>query len=264
MAKPLRAARLIVVNDLFLSGKYSSCEGKPDPAAATAQMSWLARQLSEARAAGQKVWVMGHIPPGIDPYSTVAKFRDVCGGKSPVTFLASEKMADLLVEHADVVRLGIFAHTHMDEMRLLEPSGSEQPGASAGQVAVKIVSSISPVNGNIPSFTAARINPSSAILKDYEVVEASNQTGIDAHWAIEYSYGQTYHESQFSPSNVSELIGKFKADGGAKTAESRAYIQNYFVGDMSREISPFWPEYICALDHYTAKDFAACVCSTAK
>jgi hypothetical protein len=36
------------------------------------------------------------------------------------------------------------------------------------------------------------------------------------------------------------------------------------VGDMSRELSPFWPEYVCALGNYTAKDFAACVCPATK
>ena len=264
MAEPMRGTRLIVVNDVFFSGKYSTCAGKSDPAAAAAQLSWLAQQLGDARAAGQKVWVMGHIPPGIDPYSTVAKFRDVCGGKSPVTFLASDKMADVLVEYADVVRLGIFAHTHMDEMRLLVPELSGRGPNAGNRVAIKVVSSISPVDGNIPTFTVARVNPTSAILKDYDVSEASNQTGIDTHWTTEYNFGQTYGEPQFSSSNVSELIGKFNADGGAKTEASRAYIRNYFVGDMSREISPFWPEYVCALDHYTAKGFAACVCSTAK
>jgi len=264
MAEQMRGTRLIAVNDVFLSGKYTTCSGKSDVAAADAQLSWLAQQLGDARAAGQKVWVIGHIPPGIDPYSTVAKFRDVCGGKSPVTFLASDKMADLLVEYSDVVRLGIFAHTHMDEMRLLEPDGSESPAAAEHRVAIKIVSSISPVNGNIPSFTVARVDPSSATLKDYDVVEASNQTGIDTHWTTEYNYGQTYREPGFSPSTLSDLIVEFKADGGAKTTESQAYIHNYFVGDVSREISPFWPEYVCALNHYTARGFAACVCSKAK
>ena len=74
--------------------------------------------------AGQRVWVMGHIPPGIDPVLNRRKVQDVCGGQAPVQFLSSDKMADLMVEYADVVRLGIFGHTHMDEMRLLEPEGS--------------------------------------------------------------------------------------------------------------------------------------------
>jgi hypothetical protein len=45
---------------------------------------------------------------------------------------------------------------------------------------------------------------------------------------------------------------------------SEAYIRNYFVGDLSLAISPFWPQYACALDNHTAKAYAACVCSNAK
>lgn len=264
MAEPVHGTRLIVVNDLFLSPSYSTCAGKPDSAAATGEMSWLEQQLAQARQLGQRVWVMGHIPPGIDPFSTVAKFRDVCGGQAPVMFLSPDKLADLLVEYADVVRLGIFAHTHMDEMRLLGPEGTERQAAGEHRVAIKMVPSISPVDGNNPSFTVARVNPSSAVLQNYEVIAASNQTGIAATWTREYDYAQAYHEAQFSPSTVKELIEEFKTDRGAKTQPSEEYIRDYFVGDRSFELSPFWPQYVCALDNRTAKAFAACVCSTAR
>jgi sphingomyelin phosphodiesterase acid-like 3 len=264
MAEPMHGTRLIVLNDLFQSPKYHSCAGKPDPAAASKQMLWLEQQLMQARQSGQKVWVMGHIPPGIDPYSTAARFRDVCGGQAPVLFLSSNKMAGLLVEYADVVRLGIFAHTHMDEMRLLEPEGREPQAPGEHRVAIKMVPSISPVDGNAPSFTVARVNPSSAMLQNYKVIAASNQTGIAAAWTTEYDFGQTYHEAQFSPATVQELIGEFKTDRGAKTAVSEAYIRNYFVGDRSVELSPFWPQYNCAMDNYTAQAYAQCVCSTVK
>jgi sphingomyelin phosphodiesterase acid-like 3 len=258
MAEPMEKTRLIVVNDLFLSPQYSTCGGKPNPAAAVDEMAWLERELAQARRTGQRVWVMGHIPPGIDPYSTAARFRDVCGGRSPVRFLTSDKMTELLIEYADVIRLGIFAHTHMDEMRLLRAEGSE------GSVAIKIVPSISPVDGNTPSFTVARVNPALAVLQDYKVIEAPNQTGMAAKWTVEYDYAQTYHEMQFSNSTVKELIAKFKADPGARTAASKAYIRNYYVGDLSLVLSPFWRQDYCALDNYTAKAYASCVCSTAR
>jgi len=264
MAEPMRDTRLIVLNDLFQSPKYATCGGKPDPAAADTEMVWLEKELGEARRLRQKAWVMGHIPPGIDPHSTVAKFRNICGGQPPVEFLSSDKMAELLIEFADVVRLGIFGHTHMDEMRLLQPEGSEAQSAGAHSVAIKLVPSISPVDGNTPSFTVARVNPSSAVLQDYEVMEASNQSGIDATWTPEYSYFLAYHLPRFSPTEVKELILEFKDDSGAKTAASAAYLRNYFVGDRSSELHPFWAEYVCSLDHYTAKGFAACVCSAAK
>jgi sphingomyelin phosphodiesterase acid-like 3 len=179
-------------------------------------------------------------------------------------FLSPDKLADLLVEYADVVRLGIFAHTHMDEMRLLGPEGTERQAAGEHRVAIKMVPSISPVDGNNPSFTVARVNPSSAVLQNYEVIAASNQTGIAATWTREYDYAQAYHEAQFSPSTVKELIEEFKTDRGAKTQPSEEYIRDYFVGDRSFELSPFWPQYVCALDNRTAKAFAACVCSTAR
>ena len=264
MPEPMRATRLIVVNDLFQSPAYATCAGKPNPAAANTEMIWLQRQLSEARRLGQKAWVMGHIPPGIDPYSTALRFRNVCAGQSPVLFLSSDRLADLIVEYADVIRLGIFAHTHMDEMRFLGPEGSDLRGAAEHSVAVKMVPSISPVDGNTPSFTIAHVDPYSAVLQNYDVIEASNHTGIETTWTKEYDYALTYHEAQFSPAAVKDLIEKFQGDEGAKTEVSKAYLRNYFVGDRSSEISMFWPEYVCTLDNHTAKAYAACVCSTAR
>jgi sphingomyelin phosphodiesterase acid-like 3 len=264
MAEPMHNTRLIVVNDLFLSPKYSTCAGKPDPSAGADEMVWLERQLQDARQAGQNVWVMGHIPPGVDPYSTVAKFRDVCGKESPVMYLSSDKMADLMVQFADVVRLGIFGHTHMDEMRLLEPEGGDAESAAGHRVAVKLVPSISPVDGNKPAFTIARVNQSTANLENYDVIEASDRSGVRTSWTAEYDFARTYHEADFSPSTLKKLVDKFNTDHYAGQPESVAYVHDYFVGDMSPELSPFWPEYVCAMGNYAAKSFAACVCSTAK
>ncbi len=76
------------------------------------------------------------------------------------------------------MQLAIFAHTHMDEMRLLKPAKAD---AARQTVAVKMVASISPIDGNNPSFTLATIDPANAQLKDYRVIVASNQTGIDTN-----------------------------------------------------------------------------------
>jgi sphingomyelin phosphodiesterase acid-like 3 len=261
MAAPMRDTRLIVINDLFLSPRYSTCAGKPDPAPAAAQIAWIREQLKQARQMHQRVWVMGHIPPGVDPYSTVAKFKDVCGSEGPAMFLSDDRLADLLIEYADVVRLTIFAHTHMDEIRLLEPEGADSHGLPERGVAVKLVPSISPVDGNNPSFTVASVNPSTAVLQNYEVIAASNQTGIATTWSKEYDYAQTYQESEFSPAALKRLISEFKEDRRAQTDASEEYIRNYFAGNSVPEIKPFWPQYVCSLANPTAKGYAACVCS---
>jgi sphingomyelin phosphodiesterase acid-like 3 len=174
-------------------------------------------------------------------------------------YLSSEKMADVLVESADIVELAIFAHTHMDESHLLQNDG--QSGKS---VAVKMVSSISPINGNHPSFTVAQVDPSSAALKDYKVFAASSQTGVDAAWSEEYDFARSYHEAEFTSTSVSQLIAGFAADPGAKTQASQNYIQDFSFGYLSPVLTMFWPEYVCTLSNHTAQAFKACVCPAAQ
>jgi len=260
---PVRSARLLVLDDLFMSGKYTTCGGKADASGAEAQLTWLAQQLEDARRKGEKVWVMAHIPPGVDGHASAARIGQVCSAKGPRMFLASEKLAEVLAAAGDVVELAIFAHTHMDEVRILkvENGGS---GASAGEgVAVKLVSSISPINGNAPSFTVARVDARTAQLKDFRVLAASNTTGADTAWREEYDWGHTYHQLEFSVAAVSKMISEFEADPGANTEASQAYINNFYVGS-SPLLGVVWPQYVCALRNDSAQAFKSCVCTAGK
>lgn len=256
MAAPMRRTRLIVLDDIFLSRNYATCEGKRDPAAGDAQLAWLARQLADARAHHQRVWVMGHIPPGVDIHAIALSLNRVCDGTPPQMFLTSEKLAEVLEENADVVRLGIFAHTHMDELRLLVPKDA----SPKKMVAIKMVPSITPVHGNHPAFIVARISPSSAELMDYTVFTASNRTGIVTTWSKEYTYSSTYHESAFAAPQVAHLIREFARDPKANSPTSSAFIRYFYAGDTSGLIKPLWPEYTCALAHTDGHSFAACTC----
>jgi sphingomyelin phosphodiesterase acid-like 3 len=274
LPSPIQNARLLVLDDIFMSKSYASCSGKPDPAPAETQISWLRQQLAEARANKQKVWVMGHIPPGIDLHATVTKMVNVCGGQEPKMFLSSEKLADALTDSSDVIELAVFAHTHMDEIKLLK---SESPNAHPAApeavtveakgtiaepkaIAMKMVPSISPINGNRPSFTLAQIEPSTAALQDYKVFTASNQTGMDATWSEEYDFDRSYKEPEFDPSSVSQLIAAFAADPTAKTPVSQSYLQNFSAGTLSPVLQMFWPEYVCTLSNHTQQSFRRCVC----
>lgn len=261
---PIVNARLLVLDDIFMSKNYATCAGKADPAASDAQLAWLRQQLAEARANKQKVWVMGHIPPGVDLYATAKRMADLCGGQKPVMFLSSEKLADTLAEYGDVVRLAIFAHTHMDELRLLKPMANGQGQAAAKSVALKMVPSISPINGNRPSITLARIDPATAELRDYRVFTASNQTGVGAKWTEEYNFARSFHEAAFSASSVSRLVAGFAADSGAKTPASQNYIGDFSAGNPSPLLQIFWPQYVCTLSNDTAEAFRACVCPAAQ
>ncbi|MGB7266483.1 MAG: hypothetical protein WBC92_13280, partial [Terracidiphilus sp.] len=178
-------------------------------------------------------------------------------GNKPTMFLSSEALAETMAQFGDVIRLGIFAHTHMDEMRLLEPADSS---AAEKGVAVKMVPSISPVDGNNPSFVVARIDAATATMKDYRVIAASNKTGIETTWAEEYDFAQTYKEPAFSAATVANLVEHFEADRNAETKASESYIHNYEVGQPLRALKLVWPMYVCALKNDEAAAFDNCVC----
>lgn len=258
---PLEHVRVLVLDDLFMSRRYATCGGKPNPAPAAAQIAWLEQQLEAARRDKEKVWVMSHIPPGVDPYATALKVVDLCSGGKPQMFLSSEALPEAMAHYGDVIELAIFAHTHMDEMRLLRPATGEQgTGVSAEGVALKIVPSISPINGNNPAFTVAEIDAATGELKDYQVFVGSNQTGIDTKWSEEYDFAATYKKDGFTAESAGDLIEGFKADPTGQAAASKSYIQNYGSGSGARALATFWQPYTCALRNDGADAFRECVC----
>jgi sphingomyelin phosphodiesterase acid-like 3 len=251
---PFKHTRILALDDLFESRRYTGCSGKPNPAPAVEQIAWLRRRLDAARAAGDKVWIVGHIPPGIDPFSTATHRVNVCAGQQPQIFLSSSALPDAIAPYGDVVRLVLFAHTHMDEMRMLAPS---TPGNAP--VAIKLTPSISPIDGNLPSFTLAHVDAATATLADYSVVASSDMAG--SAWATEYDFAKAYGKSSYTAATVTQLIAGFRADPTARTPASQTYIRNYFVRDASLAIQAYWPQYSCALANYTAEGYRSCLCA---
>jgi sphingomyelin phosphodiesterase acid-like 3 len=261
---PIRGTRLLVLDNLFQSAHYKACGGKADAAAAKAQVAWLRTQLEAARKKHEQVWVMAHIPPGVDPYATIRSMRNICAGEAPTLFLSSDAMASTLAEFGDVVRLAIFGHTHMDELRLLETNKPADGTAAVSPVPLKVIPSISPINGNSPSFVVAQVDAATATLRDYRVVAASNATGIDTKWTEAYNFRKAYGSANFNAKSVADLVAGFHADPQAQSAASHEYLKNYFVRDASLVLQAFWPQYVCALDHRTAETYRSCTCASGK
>jgi sphingomyelin phosphodiesterase acid-like 3 len=259
---PLSKTRLLVMQDIFESKKYATCGGKSSEDAAKAQVAWLKAQLASARKAHEKVWVMAHIPPGIDAYSTFTKFRNVCGGEAAEPFLMNEALAETIAEYPDVIRLALFGHTHMDEMRVYTAAnGDAIPG--------KLVPSISPVNGNSPAFTVADVDTATATVKDYAVYSATGTGDWDrpVTFSEEYRYSKTYGMPDMSGASLAKLIAGFGEDKGGSAKASAAYEQFYFVGDphisgnaKAAALKLVWPAYACSLSHATGEAFRDCMC----
>jgi sphingomyelin phosphodiesterase acid-like 3 len=253
MAAPMRNTRLLVLDDIYMMTKFATCEADDkDQRGAQEQMAWLTKELDGARQRDERVWVMGHIPPEVDLKASLAKGLAMCMGGGAETFLSSDALESALTSHADVVRLAIFGHTHMDELHLL---GTKENG-----IPMKVVASVTPVDGNTPSFTVGKVAPASATLTDYTVYVASNKTGAGTTWAKEYGFDETYRETSFTAKALDDLIGRFHADSEGASAESQAYQHHFYKGETRSLPGPLWQGYVCSLDHPTSEGFAACAC----
>lgn len=245
--------RLLVVNDTFLSRSYKSCEGERAIEGPASTAAWFAHQLEAARAKGEHVWVVGHIPPGVNVYSTMLRMRDVCAGEDPELFLSDERLSDLLGKYADVVKLAIFGHTHMDEIRVIHSTTEKGRG-----LPVKLVASVSPVDGNTPSFTVGKVNRATGGLRDYTVYVANDKTGAGA-WKRDYSFGSTYGQNEFSFAVVAGLVDGFGKDRAGGEPLSREYIKEFFKGGTS-PLSLVWPQAVCGMKETTAAGYRTCSC----
>lgn len=259
---PFHHTRLLILQDLFEARKYAGCNGKPSADPTMQQIAWLHSQLAAASKANEHVWIMAHIPPGIDAYSTFHALKNVCGGDAPDMFLNSDDFAQAISAYAGTIKLVLLGHTHMDEMRLYSGSGKD---AAPG----KLVPSISPVNGNNPAFTVGQVDPELAILKDYTVYSADNQTGIETKWTEEYRYSTTYHEADFSGQAVNDLTRGFLADTGSSAEASQSYQHFYFVGVPAEgmkaaakagALAIVWHPYACSITQATEAGFRSCMC----
>jgi sphingomyelin phosphodiesterase acid-like 3 len=245
MAAPMQNTRLLVLDDIFMMSKFADCEAdESDQKGAQEQLAWLTIELDNARKKGQRVWVLGHVPPTINPKAALANAATLCTSGEIEGYLSSDALAN--------VKLALFGHTHMDELHLLGSGGAGVP--------MKVVASISPVSGNIPSFTVSKVAPSWAMLMDYTVFEASNSTGVGTAWPKEYNFKDTYGEPDFSAKSVADLIGHLRADTFGTGTESLAYQTHFFKGHSPIPLGPLWEGYVCSLDHETGDGFRTCVC----
>ena len=261
---PMVHARLIVLQDIFESRQFSTCAGSSDRSPEKAQIDWLRAQLADARAHNEHVWVLAHIPPGVDVYTSFRRYllqpTGMCNA-SPTAFLADSTFPDALLDYADVVRLALFGHTHMDEVRLLH---RETPGSAPATIPAKLVPSVSPYIGNHPAFLVATVDPRSAVLKDWRTFISPGAGGSTPPWAEAYRFTAAYHLPDFSAASALELADAFTADKTGQSAQSTTFRQHFYPGDIglyALGLAQIWPAYACSVREDRPSAVHKCVCA---
>lgn len=258
LPKSMHRTRFIIVEDVFQSPGYGGCGTETAENAADAQNTWLREQLIAAKKEHQNVWVMAHIPPGVDTYASYHKFvkepARLCSLQTPTMLLGSDELAKTLTAFAPIVKLALFAHTHMDEIKVLHNAeGQAIPG--------KLIPSISPVNGNTPAFLLAEVQPNTATMLDYTVFAASDVRA--STWSEEYRFSTAYGMPDFSADSAAQIATRLAKDKASTDPMTQTY-QRWFLtgdnGDFAKGLKAVWPGYACAVAEDGGPVFQQCMC----
>jgi sphingomyelin phosphodiesterase acid-like 3 len=261
---PMRKVSIVVLDDVPFSAKAATCAGTSTSQETADDLKWLQARLDTASQNHQKVLLASHIPPGIDSRNTLF-VKNMCEVRKPTMFLNSDALADLLVANRAVIGVGLFGHTHMDEFRILEPQVGAAPLDTALHgIPIKIIPSVSPVSGNIPSFTMATFDTQTAELMDFTVYAKPQSADGALAWIPQYSFSTSYMLPSFSGPALERLIGELQMDVGGESTLAKEYIERYSPGMTDYAISTVWPAYRCALNNFTASSFLSCACPPAQ
>src|SRR5262249_41065842 len=127
-------------------------------------------ELEAARAARDKVWLLMHIPPGLDSFATAASVRQ---NGPPVPLWQPEltsRFLQLVRTYQGTIQASFASHMHRDDFRVIRLDG--KPAFFS-----KIASSISPIYGNNPGFYVVQYERETGLVQDYQMYYLTNLGG---------------------------------------------------------------------------------------
>ena len=265
----VKGTRLISLNSIFWSQKYvalSSREGcKPVQSSAPADMmQWLEQQLAAAAEAHGKAWLMFHIPPGIDGYSTAQNREkleaagtagDTCA-QSVVPMWApqsTQQFDALLTKYHTTVTAVLAAHTHSDDFRLFAATDGERPF-------LLMAPAISPVYEQNPSFRIATYSKD-GILTDQTTYDLTNLPEASSKkkgsWKREYTFAKQWKASELNATSLGRLYDSVVADPAVREDWLRLYAVS---GPALQGEKPIVRALYCAVKGLSVEDYTKCYC----
>jgi sphingomyelin phosphodiesterase acid-like 3 len=223
-----------------------------------AELAWLDTTLASAQAAGQKVWLLMHIPPGADTVTSATNFA-ASGSLTTATAAMmwvqayQESFLQILSKYPGIITLALGAHTHRDEFRIMSPDN-----------VLDITPSISPYFGNDPAFKVFTFTQDTFTPTDYSSLNydlAANPGQFNSY----YTFSKAYSMQGPLDSSLAQLYPALVTNN----AKQALYIGQYNSGNNSPNpntntnwnpiTNENWPVFACGIGKMAQLDFEDCV-----
>jgi hypothetical protein len=264
--------RILSLNSIFLSQKYqalSSSDGcKPvSSTAASELLAWLDRNLAAAAQANQKVWLMFHIPPGIDGYASAMKRQtliskgatddgETCGASIVPMWVPdwTSRFDALLAKYHSTVVAGFAGHTHSDDFRLIGGQGGER-------TFVLINPAISPVYSQNPGFRAVNYRGDGTItdqttyyLTNLPIASSTSK----GRWRKEYTFARKWKARELNSASLGRLYSEVTTSDKVRDRWLKMYAVS---GPAETGEVPIAQALYCAVEALTVESYKECYCA---
>eukprot|EP00931_Biecheleriopsis_adriatica_P058967 TRINITY_DN35206_c0_g1_i1.p1 TRINITY_DN35206_c0_g1~~TRINITY_DN35206_c0_g1_i1.p1 ORF type:complete len:446 (+),score=59.29 TRINITY_DN35206_c0_g1_i1:134-1471(+) len=227
--------------------KATPSSGSPNAADPLNQLSWLKQQLEDARTHRKKVYITGHIPPGI---STDTGQRP--GWKEHFV----EAYLDVTREFSQTIAAQLFGHEHMASFKLF-PEDVRSP------IPLLMAASVAPQGGHVPSFNVVTYDRLTGALLDIDVHQAQADNGmIVDRWKQAYSVRRDLGFPEISASAVKDFAHRLRSNQDLLDFWLDHLVDpKYFASEMRCESSDSSCRLrlICTIEAMRATDFESCV-----
>lgn len=266
-AEPMASLTVIGLNtNLFALG----VPGDNDSAVA-AELAWLDSTLASAQAAGRKVWLLMHVPPGANTVTTAASA--INGKIQSATMMMYQSyqasFLQILAKYPGLITMTLGAHTHMDEYRILSPS-----------IVLDEVPAITPCFGENPAFkvftlTRNTLTPTDYSSLNYDLSKVPLPTQFESYYTFSTAYSLQGPLGSSLIQLYPELANNVALTSAPATPNANAqqtlYMAQYNSGNPAwnplgkppafwNPVTPSnWPVFACGIGKMTQLDFEDCV-----
>lgn len=240
----LKNVRVIALNTNFFSTNYKNPCGKPGPDPGLQELAWLDAELLLARAERKRVWLLFHIPPGMDVYDTL-QYGGACPTLTAQTFWKDEylqKYLRITAAHRKTIAGSFAGHTHQDEFRI-----------ATGDF-IHITPSVTPIFGNNPAFEVVDVERDG----DITGYKAWHLPDVTLPWKYEYSFDEAYGKPAYDTASLTELAASIGTD--AATREKYFDFTTSGRAKSSAAAIAKWQGYWCGLTKMAGSAFTTCYC----
>jgi hypothetical protein len=235
--------------------EFSPIFGKLHENAVKAELAWFDAKLASARVGGKKVWLLMHVPPGADKYST-AQSVDSGGHITTATMMWNQdyqnRFLEILSKYPGLIALTLTAHTHMDEYRIMSP----------GNVA-DTTPSIAPYFGNNPAFKVFTISSDTLRATDYASLNYDLATTPE-QFNRYYTFSTAYLLHGFLGDSLARLYPALATSQAKRAVYRESYFSGHnYIVPPDNTFNPItdktWPVYWCGIGHMDEQGLIDCV-----